>query len=152
MCSSDLKTIVVASRPASLIAPAILMAVVANVVCGCNRSAGPRDLLSLALVERGPAGQVVGLSIYNSDITDAELQQLADHNSSLRELSLQECKLVSNDALIGLQNATELRILRLTRVAIDDAGLAHLRTATSLNEVLLAHTEIDGAGDRKSGV
>ncbi|MFP6677191.1 MAG: hypothetical protein VB878_19055 [Pirellulaceae bacterium] len=132
-------------RPASLIALAVLLVVVVNLTSGCNRSSSPRDLLSIAKVQRGSGGRVIALTLYGSDITNAELQQLADHDS-LRELSLQECKQVSNDGLIGLQDATDLTTLRLMRVAIDDDGLAHLRNATSLNKVLLAHTEVDGSG------
>lgn len=134
----------------------VLVAGSAVLVSGCTNSssipiqttgakphAAPRELTSIANVEDSEIGKIV--SFFGSDVTDVELEQLADLEN-VCQLTLQECREISDQGLAALESATALKLLRLIRVPVSDEGLKHLRAASSLDELLLAHTEVTGAG------
>ena len=144
-----------------LAASTILIGTAVALVCGCgsrstssspSQTAGAsaaqaqRELLSLGAAGRDADGQVVSLRLRGSDVTDAELQQLAEFGK-LSELTVQECR-VADDGLAALEQVSELKTLELIRVPVNDEGLRHLRSARSLDKLLLAHTEITGPGLR----
>ena len=76
-------------------------------------------------IDWNAAGEVVGLRLGNSDLSDNELCLLQPF-ASLRELDLDHT-LVTDKGLIYLQRLKALRSLSLRGVAVTDAGVAALQ-------------------------
>lgn len=108
---------------------------------GCSSS--PRDLKAIAKVKSDEDSQEV--TLFGSDVTDAELQQLAEFDQ-IKSLTLQECPQVSDDGLVVLEKLDGLETLKLIRVPISDVSLSHLRSSDVLSDLQLAHTEVTGGG------
>ncbi len=126
------------------------------VTCGClpgspatppggQISDRPRMLMSLADSEKDADGHVVAISIFGSDISDAELAQLADFEH-LTRLSLQECQAITDQGMAVIGAHRRLRTVSLINVPITDAGLAHLAASTTLDQLLLGQTKVVGTG------
>lgn len=108
-------------------------------------SNNPRDLLTLADTEVNADGEVLAIRIFGADVSDAELGQLGDFEH-LESLSLQECAVITDDAMTAAGEHPRLRTLSLINVPISDAGLANLGRSNSLDKLLLGQTRVIGAG------
>ncbi len=112
---------------------------------GSSAPAGSRDLLTLAEVERNAEQQVVSIKVFGSDISDAEVGQIAQY-PTLESLTLQECRSLTNAGMQAPGQHPALRSLSVINIDLDDTGLAHLGASTSLESLLLGQTKVAGSG------
>jgi hypothetical protein len=71
--------------------------------------------------------------------------------SRVRLLRIQECDSIDRQLWDKIHAATELRKLELIRVPVSDEDLQNFSPCTQLEELLLAHTKVTGAGLRHLG-
>jgi len=122
------------------------------------------------LVEDAP-GNVVGVSLRNRQVSDADLAPLADlpdliwldldgtplsdqglvHLAGLkklRRLRLDETQ-ITDAGLANVANLTQLETLNLYKTGVTDAGLVHLAGLTNLETLILQKTQVTEAGVAK---
>ena len=111
---------------------------------------GPQDSVVDALeklgagIERNEQGDVVGVYLQNTPITDAGLVHLAGL-TNLQTLSLRDTP-VTDAGLVHLAGLTNLEHLNLDNTQITDAGLVHLAGLTNLEVLQLIGTQVTDGG------
>jgi outer membrane protein assembly factor BamB/uncharacterized protein YjbI with pentapeptide repeats len=90
------------------------------------------------------SGEVVGVSLARTQVTDAGLVHLQGM-TSLTGLSLVGTQ-ITDAGLEQLKGRTSLTSLDLRGTQITDAGLVHLKGLTRLETLFLTHTQITDAG------
>jgi hypothetical protein len=95
-------------------------------------------------VGRDLLGHLRGLNLSGTQVTDAELADLAELKE-LKFLWLSNTK-VTDAGLAHLAGLTSLRWLGLSKTKITDAGLTHLRGLQNLQLLRLKHTKVTDAG------
>ena len=137
-----------------------VLLVVAVVGCGSKENVGdPKALVegraSLdpvaalekleARIERNERGEVIGVDLSGTQVSDAELAHLKEL-ASLQVLHLFNTQ-IGDTGLIHLQGMTNLQELGLGRTRITDEGLIHLEGLTSLHTLDFSWCRgITGAG------
>ncbi len=89
-------------------------------------------------------GNVVGVSLENTHVTDAAIEHVKGF-SQLQDLDLMDTP-VTDAGLEHLKALTQLRMLSLDETRVTDAGLEHLKGLTQLQNLDLAGTLVTNAG------
>ena len=97
-----------------------------------------------AKIKRNEQGDVVGVYLQNTPITDAGLVHLAGL-TNLQTLSLRDTP-VTDAGLVHLAGLTNLEHLNLDNTQITDAGLVHLAGLTNLEVLQLIGTQVTDGG------
>lgn len=112
-------------------------------LAGCKGAKTAADIR----LEKDSGGQVTAATLVGRNVTDADLQGIAENGQQLTELRFQECSQVTSQGMQAFQGAfPQLKLLDLVRVPIDDDSLAYLASSTTLADVKLAHTNFTGTG------
>ena len=109
---------------------------------GCG---GPRPLETLARTLNNAEGEAIAMRFRSVDVTDAEMQTISNY-PQLQSVALQDCKKLTDAALVSFPELPRLRRVELMRTRIGDDGLKHLSGVDSLRELVLAHTGTMGYG------
>ena len=88
------------------------------------------------------------LSLGQSKITAEGLKQLKDMRD-LKEIYLENCKQISDEALVPLARLPSLERLGLIGTAVTDDGLNHLTDKRRLKWLTLSRTNVTPGGVRK---
>ena len=105
-------------------------------ITGCG---GPRPLETLARTLKNAEGEAIAMRFRSVDVTDAEMQNISNY-PQLQSVALQDCKKLTDAALISFPELPRLRRVELLRIRISDDALRHLSGVESLRELVLVHT------------
>ena len=94
--------------------------------------------------QRNPGKPVVGVSLFNTKVTDTGLEHLKGM-TSLHILDLRSTK-VTDAGLVHLNGLKNLQNLVLANTQVTNTGLEHLKGMTSLTSLDLTDTEVTDAG------
>ena len=119
---------------------------IAVVCCGCtgfNEKGHGEESWSqqVAAVQAGTSYQI---DVRAHEVSDADVTQLAG-STGLRQLRIDRSRLTDN-GLLALADATQLKVLTIRGRPIGDQGLAHICSLGHLERLNLPHTRITDAG------
>ena len=133
---------VFSDRHVSLCAVIGLVLITAQ-LCGCGSS---KDLVETgARITKGSDGNANIVTLLNTETTDAELSQLADH-STLTKLKIQECDAITGSGLQVVEQLSKLEHIELVQTPITNEGVMHLQKVGTLKYVLLSDIAINDEG------
>jgi internalin A len=89
---------------------------------------------------------VIGLSLKNLKLTNAEIQKVAMEFPGLRELDLSGNALLTDDCLESISEMRRIEVLHLDRCGIAGTGLRFLRHIPTLSYLSLKYTKVSDAG------
>ena len=104
----------------------------------------PEESVPLNVAEELPA-PLRALRLDNTEVDDAELERIIRQNPELVELTLGGTQ-VTDEGLIHLTQLPRLRVLRLSRTAITDAGMSVLAKCETLESIDVSQTQVGDQG------
>lgn len=88
---------------------------------------------------------VVQVGLDNTDVTDADLQYIIGRLRKVRALSLNFTN-ISDEGLVQLPNARQMRYLGLAETRVTDTGLQYIASCGNLEDLVLENTYVGDDG------
>lgn len=128
-------------RYTRVVAACLFVSLLVPLAGGCGKSQSLSELANL----QKEGDEVVGIVLRYKELEQDSLEGISKYQD-VRQVSILECKGVSDDMMKEIAKLKNLEELELLGVSVSDKGLAHLADHPKLKTVMLSNTKVDGSG------